>query len=287
MTLKKYQSRNAKPRNNLPDISMMLRPLHGKDVRIARFYGQYYRALENMGKHYWHSNYFSDITFAPVTSTEALRHVMFDESLANYIFSSPRLNLGLYVRTSEGIYFNPGNAVKTLPVEFGVPEINLDLEELTNLKNKSVKVNDIYLGENDFSFAPWETFRTSKNNFDEIPALEFAKGGFARALEHSYQEIAPTFFKIVDSCIYKQVSMEYWVVPKIPIVGEVRIGYEHGRNWYFEITGNSYNDNNHLRKNPDKSFYWTIENAGQLIGKLATNRGKPINYLEKMKGGIS
>jgi len=273
---KKYRLKEATLQNNLPDIPLMLRPHKGKNVRIAEFYGSYFRTISEMEKHYRHSRYFSDITFTSMTTPESLEHTVFDWDLAQHLFSTERVNLGIYVRTGEGVYINPGKTITKFETETGgEPKLQLDMEGLTNLRDKAEKINGIYLGEDDFAFAPWESFKSSQSWNDCLEAKEFAEGGLARAIEHTSEKIAPTLFKIVSSCQYKKILMEYWNAPKKPVIADLVIGYEHGWNYNFDIPGTSYHDNTHLEENPDYACYYTPR-VGRIWGKLATNKGKFI-----------
>lgn len=272
----KYIEQPAKPRNNLPDISMMIRPHNGKEVRIANFSGTYYGAIEDMNKHYWHSEDFSDITFAPVTTVESLSYATFGmtENRCLPLFCCDDLNAGIFVRTPEGVYINPGKAIKQVEKKHYLDHFNLklDMKYLINQREKATKVNGIYLGENDFAFAPWKSF----NNEREQSPKEFAEGGLARAIEHTSEKIAEKLYKVASS--YRSTTYVMWFeIPKKPVIGQVHLGSKDGSDYFFQINGNSYMDKSHYSENPNKDFYITIENGGRVYGKLATNKGKPVN----------
>ncbi len=271
----KYLEQTAKPRNNLPDISLTMRPHNGKEVMIANFRGTYYGAIEDMNKHYWHSEDLSDITFAPVTTVESLSYETFGrENLGWPLFCCDDLNAGIFVRTPEGVYINPGKTVKQVERKnsWDSLHLKLDMNALRNLKDKATKINGIYLGENDFAFAPWRSF----NNEREQSPKEFAEGGLARAIEHTSEKIAEKLYKVASS--YKSTTYVMWFeIPKKPVIGQVHLGSKDGSDYFFQINGNSSHDNIHYRENPTKDFYVTIRDGGRVYGKLATNKGMPVN----------
>ena len=92
------------------------------------------------------------------------------------IFNSRWLQAGRIVKTREGVIANPildkeGNEVLN----------STDLEALkTNSRKIQVGNGHIYLGENDFGFAEYETFQRGVQDCDT-----FAQGGLARVIEHT------------------------------------------------------------------------------------------------------
>jgi hypothetical protein len=272
---RKFREKPAKARNILPERSLYLRKDKGKNVRISLFSGPFLYAFKAMQEHYWHSNFFSDITFEPVNSEEALNYLTVDEYLARDTFRWKGLSAGFYIRTPEGIYINPGKAITLIPDDYRPPKPKLNQDILKNQKDESTKVNGIYLGENGFAFAPWESFRVSKFQRDEIPAREFAEGGLARAIEHTTESIAPILYKAALDCKKKVVMLNWLDIPEKPVIGNLNIRAPAGMaEWEFGITGNSYNDHNLLRENPNEDFYYTDDNGGVVIGRVKTNKGK-------------
>ncbi len=86
------------------------------------------------------------------------------------------LNLGLIVRTPEGIIANPS--------------VNDVLGQITDASLKrqidtARRVNGIYLGDKDFGFAPFESFKQGVQDCDT-----FTTGGLARILQHTDGEQA-------------------------------------------------------------------------------------------------
>ena len=96
-----------------------------------------------------------------------------------------QIQLGKIVRTSEGVYTNPPKDAQG--------NFTNDEKTLKGLLNKCKKVNGIYLSDNDFGFAPYETFEQGTKDCDA-----FVKGGLARLLEHTKDKEAKNLRKIVS-----------------------------------------------------------------------------------------
>lgn len=123
----------------------------------------------------------NEITFREPTTSESISAAAynFEELAKKQIFNPRWLQAGYIVRTSEGVYANPPNDPKG--------NIITNESQLRALIEKSEKIKvgkgHIYLGENDFGFAPYETF-TRNIQYAET----FAQGGLARILEHTSEE---------------------------------------------------------------------------------------------------
>lgn len=142
--------------------------------------------LENMSKKYFNSKsiQFPIVSFRPATTSESISISAYDfENLAKpQIFDSEWLQGGYIVKTPEGIFVN-----------------TLETNEivLKSLLDKCTKVNDIYLGENDFGFAPYNSFKTGSQDCDT-----FCEGGLARVLESTNGKTAKNLKKIASPKIY-------------------------------------------------------------------------------------
>jgi hypothetical protein len=96
---------------------------------------------------------------------------IFDENMPQ-IPDSNWLQLGRIVRTSEGVFANVPKYAQGKPIA--------DEKILKSLLSADRKVNGIWLLDNDFGYAPYETF---KEGIQE--GGDFAEGGLARVLEHT------------------------------------------------------------------------------------------------------
>jgi hypothetical protein len=150
----------------------------------------YSNNVAEMQKLYVHSEQIPIVQFRPATTAEHLSIVCLDvkahPELAGFAFEkyarpkifNPRwLQVGRIVRAQDGVYINPTDAVKSGEVDEAV---------LKQLRDHSHKVNGIWLGNKDFAFVPYESFRQGV-----LDAREFAEGGLARGLEHVEGNVAP------------------------------------------------------------------------------------------------
>lgn len=144
--------------------------------------------IKEMQKNYSHPQTGEKILFRKPTTRESVvaSAYKFEELAKPEIFNPRWLQAGHIVRTSEGVYFNPLNDKQGNPI--------IDEKILRALRDKSIKVNGIYLGENDFSFAPYETFKQGVQE-----AKEFAESGLARGLEHTENKIAKNLELIANT----------------------------------------------------------------------------------------
>lgn len=134
---------------------------------------------------------YSQIRFRPATTSESISIAAYDfgEICKPQIFDYIKLQAGRIVRTQEGVFANPPKD------EQGNPVTNED--KLKSLLNNAEKVNGIYLSDNDFGFAPYETFEHGTQK-SEV----FAQGGLARLLEHTYEKSAENLKKISSKEFY-------------------------------------------------------------------------------------
>lgn len=120
------------------------------------------------GKYSSDSNIANDneFSFDELTTAESI------SAFYKYCVIRQRFQIGRIVRTSDGVYANPpkgtdGNSI-------------LDEQTLRTLRDSCKNINGIYLGENDFGFAPYESFKPRVQESDT-----FIEGGLARVLEHT------------------------------------------------------------------------------------------------------
>lgn len=210
----------------------------------------YKNHIEEMNKTYYYPNLSGKtITFRPATTTESLYLIQM-LSREDISWKDP-YQLGLIVKTSEGIFVNPPNDERGKPIT--------DNRILELLLNGSEKVKGIYVVEDgikkikrekyelrDFGFAPYSTFdNTYKEKIKDTIVEKITKvsnpklqghiipinTGLARVLEHTKRDIAENFkniyLKIVSKCyedssyISLPDSSNHLIIPKKNILQTV------------------------------------------------------------------
>ncbi len=133
----------------------------------------YVNNLTEMQNSYFHSQELPNISFREPTTSESISVATYYPKTAKIEILDPGwLQLGRIVKTSEGVYANPPKGEKG--------DVLFDESVLNTLRNKAKKVNGIYLGDNDFGFAPRESFTQGNQKFGI-----FVEQGLARLLEHT------------------------------------------------------------------------------------------------------
>ncbi len=169
----------------------LLRVPHRKGVLTVAYpaFGPDYfkNNIEEMQKDYSHPQTGKRISFTEPTTSKSISAAAYDfENMAKpKIFNPHWLQTGYIVRASEFVVVNPPKDAQGNPI--------IDEQTLKSYLNKSIKVNGIYLGENDFGFAPCETFERGVQD-----SGKFAEGGLARILEHTREKIAKNL-KVISS----------------------------------------------------------------------------------------
>jgi len=145
--------------------------------------------VRHMMRRYTNSTDFRDITFRNPTTSESISaiHYIFENIIGESEgqgtfdgFSSINFGIGLIYTDKDGIYVNlGGNSIGTCMKE-------------------SEKVNGIHLGENDFGFAPYDSFQEGTQDVDT-----FSRGGLARILEHTEGKVAEKLRDIASPKFYK------------------------------------------------------------------------------------
>lgn len=179
----KYTLRQAQ-KPELPTINVL--ESEG-GVLVATFGSTTYKTnVSNMRGPYFNSSSHPNLTFRPATTARSIDVLASDvPKFKKQILNPKWLQAGRIGRASEGVYVN-------LPLdENGEPII--DERVLKSYLNGVKKENGIYVvengkveGVNDFSFAPYGSFKT-----DVQETGDFVEGGLARALEHTSEKVAP------------------------------------------------------------------------------------------------
>lgn len=130
--------------------------------------------VAEMQKQYSHPQTGEIITFREPTTPESILTASYDfgNMAKPKIFDPKWLQLGEIVRTSEGVFANVPRDEKGNKIT--------DEEVLKSFLKTDKKVNGIWLLNNDFGFASYETFRQGIQD-----AGDFAESGLARVLEHA------------------------------------------------------------------------------------------------------
>jgi len=159
--------------------------------------------LKTMSGDYSHPQTGERISFREPTISESISAAAYD--FENWtkprIFDSRWLQAGRIVRTSEGVFVNPLKDIQGNPI--------IDEQTLKFYLNKYIKVNGIYLGENDFGFASYETFERGIQD-----SGKFAEGGLARILEHTREKVAKNLKAISSSKNYPK-GVKVWGFDKV------------------------------------------------------------------------
>ncbi|MDP2628385.1 MAG: hypothetical protein Q8P15_00620 [Nanoarchaeota archaeon] len=194
---------------SLPAIDLLRVPHKGKTLLVGypAFGPHTHRNnLETMSKEYSHSKELPKISFKPATTSESISVVTYDfEKIKKEIFDPRWLQAGYIVRTQDGVFANTSETKESV---------------LKSMLDKCEKVNGIYLGENDFGFAPYKTFETGVQDCDT-----FSQGGLARVLEHTKEKTAENLRTIASPKFYKR-GVNVWGFDKVkePILRVAYLG---------------------------------------------------------------
>ena len=232
-----------KAKTDLLVTDLLVVPHRGGDltVRYPAFgRDSYLGNIRSMQNEFYHSDELQRVAFRPATTSESVSAVAykFRELTKPEILDPSWLQLGLIVRTSEGVFANPPKNAEGNPIT--------DEAELKAYLDSCRRVNGIYLGDNDFGFAPYETFERGVQE-----SRTFAEGGLARLLEHSDEKIAYKLGEISSSENYprgvnvygfKETSEPHLIVSALSSCGGFDLGLDvfgfrgYGRGGYaFEV----------------------------------------------------
>jgi len=141
---------------------------------------------EAMLQNYSHPLTWKRISFRPATTFESIFIASHNfKILAKEEIFNPRwLQAGYIVRTQDGVFVNTEET---------------DESKLKQMLDECEEVNGIFLGKNDFGFAPYETFE-----LDVQDSGTFSRGGLARALEHTKEKVAENLGDISSQENYKR-----------------------------------------------------------------------------------
>ena len=212
----------------------------------------YLNNVGEMQKIYTHSDKCTRFSFREPTTSESISAATcyFGNVTKSQIpFSWGWLQLGWIVRASEGVFANPLKDAQGNPIT--------DERVLKSFLNGFEKVRGIYLCKNDFGFAPYETFKIGDQR-----GGDFGRGGLARVLEHTEEEIAKNLVKIssfyekgVDVSEFDQVQEPILTVAslcsdrvhdnyKLHVLGDNRLNQLRG--YVFGVLNSGYADTKNL-----------------------------------------
>lgn len=202
--------------------------------------------LESIGKTYTHPVTGEKINFKPATTSKSISAVAHgfgnqgEVDAKRDIFDARWLQAGYSVITQDGVYVNTTELNET---------------KLKQLIDKAEKVNGIYLGENDFGFAPSDSFETGVQDCDT-----FAQGGLARVLENTSKKIAPKLREIASPRFYKR-GVRVWGFDEVkePVLKVASLGS-------YRIVGGGRLDVG--------GFGWDDYCSGYAFGELVSEKGK-------------
>ena len=220
----------AQPRPEFLPETDILQFYHRGKISTARWPafgpGSYVDNIGAMRQQFYHSNKFPDISFRPATTSESIS-ITYDNlaDVEEKILDPRWLQLGYHVLTSELVFFNPPKDFQGNPI--------IDKNVLKNLLNDCRKAYGIYLGNNDFSAAPYESFR---QGFQE--SREFAESGLARALEHTDEKKAPLLEEISSKKHYsRDVKIFGYDAVKKPVLRVFALGSDRSLDGRLYIVG--------------------------------------------------
>ena len=190
-------------------VRRLLRVPHRETPLIAGFPafgpGYFSSNAAEMKKNYSHPVTGERISFREPTTSESisLAAYKFSEMAKSDIFDPRWLQIGRIVRTSEGVYTNPSKeALNCSEVDEG------KLKKLIE-RAKKIKVGKghVYLGDNDFGFADYDSFTTGVQDADI-----FTNGGLAFILEHARD---PKNLRIIASPKNYPRGVNVWSFDKV------------------------------------------------------------------------
>lgn len=148
--------------------------------------------LVKMQRTYFHSQQQPKISFREPTTSESISVCAYEseKKARPKILDKRWLLLGRIVRTSEGVFANPPKDAQGNPIT--------NERILMQLLNGIEETNGIYLVEDntslrDFGYAPYKSFTRGIQGCDA-----FTRGGLARLLEHTKEEVAKNLREIVS-----------------------------------------------------------------------------------------
>src|SRR3989338_3784746 len=215
-------------KKSLPSKDLFKVNHRGKPLLVGLFgpnnYDENRRAMSQQYSHQSDNLLIPIATFRPPTTAESISALAwnFQNEGKPKILDPILLQLGIIFKTEEGVYVNPPNEAQGKPIR------DLDaFKKLLDNNTHKIKVGNghIYLGkEDDFSFAPYETFQTGPQS-----VKDFTRGGLARILEGTPDEIAPNLSNIASSKNYPR-GINVWGFDSVqePILRVVSLSSDRG-----------------------------------------------------------
>lgn len=185
--------REIKEQPKFPVRELLKVPHQGVDLIVSypAFGGSTFNGnISEMQKQYTHPTTKEEMSFRESTTAESISAIIynFKELAKKQIFNPSYLQAGRYVKTSEGVFFNPPKDKKG--------NVVIDEKVLKNHLNNAEKFNGIYIlpnnlveGVRDFSFVPYETFNQGIQSPEDF-AVNPKTNGLARGLEGSKNQNA-------------------------------------------------------------------------------------------------
>ena len=186
--------------------------------------------ITEMQKQYLHPQTREIITLREPSTAESILVASYDFTRAKpQIFHTKQwLQLGRILRTPEGVFANVPRDAQGDPIT--------DEQTLKSLLKADKKVNGIWLLDNDFGYAPYETFKTGVQD-----AGDFVEGGLARILEHSQ---SPEKLKQISSRKNYPIGIDVYEFIKInkPILEFACLGSGWVGGWQLVVDGDDWFD---------------------------------------------
>lgn len=163
-------------------IDLIRIPHKGEPLIVSPAFGPstYHANIESITKEeFYNSEEFPHVRFREPLTQESISAAAFEPSITKSdLLDSRWLQLGRIVEGPGGIFTNT---------------METDETKLKEMLNGATKVNGIYLINDQMAFAPYESFKTRKQEFGV-----FLEGGLARALEHTDGKIAENLARIAS-----------------------------------------------------------------------------------------
>ena len=180
----------AKPR--FEPRGLLIIPHRNEPLTVSSFRPNIYlNNLQEMQGNFSCLPEYPQVSFRPATTSESISAAVyeFEKRAKPQILDAQWLQLGWGVKTSEGVFVNPPKYSQGNPI--------INEKTLKSLLDKAKEVNGIYLADNDFGFAPYETFKQGYQD-----SVDFAEGGLARVLEHTEDKTSENLRNISSPQFY-------------------------------------------------------------------------------------
>lgn len=180
----------------VPTVKLPFAEHEGRNLIFHRFgLGSYRSNVAAMPQKRYRSAQFPKIAFTPATTSQSISIATDDVDRTKAEILDPNwLQLGLYVKASEGVFLNPPKDERG--------QVILDEDTLNSYLIGTEKVNGIYVVKNndrfrDFVFVPADTYKLREQDH-----RTFLKGGLARGFEHCSGQSAERLPAIANAELY-------------------------------------------------------------------------------------